>query len=165
MTTASHHQAALDRVFELVVLLNDDMASSLGRQGLTTSRAHLIWELRRSGPCTQQSLAGAMEVSPRNITGLVDGLVAAGFVSRQPHPTDRRATLVTFTELGVTTAEKMERDQQDLARQLFAGMPDEGFHCLFEGLGEVLTRLHRAIDQQDNEQDSGQGNENLKAAP
>ena len=99
--TAEHQEAALDRVFELVVLLTDDMTQSLGRQGLTTARAHLLWELRRSGPCTQQSLATAMGVSARNITGLVDGLVAAGFVSRQAHPTDRRATLVTFTELGV----------------------------------------------------------------
>jgi DNA-binding MarR family transcriptional regulator len=149
MTTALQHQAALDRVFELVVLMADDMTHSLGRQGLTTSRAHLLWELQRSGPTTQQSRATAMNVSARNITGLVDGLVSAGFVSRQPHPTDRRATLVTFTELGASTTEAMERDQQRLAAQLFSGLPKDRFDCLFDGLGEVLTRLHRAIAEQD----------------
>ena len=148
MTTAEQHQAALDRVFELVVLMADDMTHSLGRQGLTTSRAHLLWELR-SGPTTQQSLATAMNVSARNITGLVDGLVAAGFVSRQPHPTDRRATLVTFTELGESTTEAMQRDQKHLAAQLFSGLPEGRFNCLFDGLGEVLTRLHLAIAEQD----------------
>jgi len=157
MTTMADHQAALDRVFELVVLLTDDMTQSLGRQGLTTSRAHLLWELRRSGPTTQQSLATAMGVSARNITGLVDGLVAAGFVSREPHPADRRATLVTFTEHGAATAQAMERDQQHLAQQLFSGMPSNRFDCLYGGLGEVLTRLHQAIAEQDAE--------NLAAAP
>jgi DNA-binding MarR family transcriptional regulator len=149
MTTAAQYQAALDRVFELVVLMAEDMAHSLGRQGLTTSRAHLLWELQRSGPTTQQSLATAMNVSARNITGLVDGLVAAGFVSRQPHPTDRRATLVTFTELGASTTQAMRRDQKHLAQQLFSDLPADRFNCLFDGLGEVLTRLHRAIAEQD----------------
>jgi len=149
MATATQHQAALDRVFELVVLMTDDMTQSLGRQGLTTARAHLLWELRRSGSSTQQSLAQVMGVSARNITGLVDGLVATGFVSRQPHPTDRRAALVTFTELGESTTLAMEQDQQHLAEHLFSGMPAQQFDCLFAGLGEILTRLHRAIAEQE----------------
>lgn len=152
MTPAHRHQAALDRVFELVVLMTEDMTHSLGRQGLTTSRAHLLWELRRSGPRTQQSLATAMGVSARNITGLVDGLVATGFVSRQAHPTDRRAALVTFTELGERTTRTMENDQQHLAEQLFSGLPDPQFDCFLDGLDEVLARLHEAIaDQQVSE--------------
>jgi len=70
-----------------------------------------------------------------------DGLVATGFVTREPHPTDRRATLVTFTEHAATTVAAMERDQQKFAHLLFAGMPDEQFDCFVAGLGDVLTRL------------------------
>ncbi|HEX6577304.1 MAG TPA: hypothetical protein VF082_02975, partial [Jiangellaceae bacterium] len=56
----SGYPAALDRVLELVVLLNDDMTSSLARDGLTPSRAHVLWELRRRGPSTQRVLADAI---------------------------------------------------------------------------------------------------------
>lgn len=87
----------LDRVLELAVLLNDDMERDLARRGLTGSRAHLVWELNRHGPSTQQALAEALGVTPRAVTGLVDALADAGFVTREPHPGDRRATLVTFT--------------------------------------------------------------------
>jgi DNA-binding MarR family transcriptional regulator len=151
MAHSDRYAAALDRVLELVVLLNDDMTQSLARDGLTVSRAHVLWELRPRGPMTQRDLADALKVSARTITGLIDGLVATGFVTREPHPTDRRATLVTFTEHGVRTVEAMERGQQEFAQLLFAGMPDKQFDCFVEGLGEVLTRLRGAISQRIDE--------------
>ncbi len=40
---------------------------------------------------TQRALADALQVTPRNVTGLVDALADSGFVERAPHPTDRRA--------------------------------------------------------------------------
>ncbi len=144
-------RSALDQVLEVALLLNDDMAHSLGQLGLTPSRTHLLWELRSSGPTTQQALARAMGVSPRNVTGLVDGLAATGFVSRQEHPTDRRATLVTFTAHGEATVRALERDHQHLARQLFSGMSDDRFECFTAGLQEVLVSLHRAVAEHEQQ--------------
>jgi hypothetical protein len=89
---AERWEAALDRVLELTVLLGRDMADSLAREGLTDSRAHLLWQLQQRGPCTQRTLAADLHVTPRAITALVDGLVATGFVTREPHPSDRRDT-------------------------------------------------------------------------
>lgn len=138
---------ALDRVLELVVLLNEDMTSSLGRDGLTPSRAHLLWELRSRGPSTQRVLAEALGVSARNITGLVDGLVATGFVTRETHPTDRRATLVCFTEHGAAITARMADGQQELAALLFADMAPERLDCLVDGLTDVLERLKSRLEQ------------------
>ncbi|HEY4456567.1 MAG TPA: MarR family transcriptional regulator, partial [Pseudonocardiaceae bacterium] len=85
---------------ELNILLNEDAERGLAQSGLTMSRAGLLWEVFHHGPVTQRVLSEALKVSSRNITGLVDGLVETGFVTREPHPTDRRATLVTLTEHG-----------------------------------------------------------------
>lgn len=134
--------AALDRLLELVVLINDDMTRSLARDGLTTSRTHVLWELDRRGPVTQRELADALRVSPRTITGLIDGLVATGFVTREPHPTDRRATLVTFTEQGQRTVQALKDGQQQFARLLFMDLPDEQFNGFYTVLNEILARLH-----------------------
>ncbi|HET6345793.1 MAG TPA: MarR family transcriptional regulator [Myxococcota bacterium] len=141
------HEAALDRVLELVTLLSDDMARSFARDGLTGPRAHLLWELHHRGPSTQRALADALRVSARNITGLVDGLVDTGFVTREPHPTDRRATLVSFTERGAKTAEAMDRDHRELARLLFAGMPAKRLEGFAEDLDDILSRLRKALDE------------------
>lgn len=139
------HGAALGRVLELTVLLGEDMAQALARDGLTGPRAHLLWELQQRGPSTQQTLATALGVTPRNVTGLVDGLVATGFVTREGHPTDRRATLVTFTDHGARTAEGFVQGRADLAELLFAGMPARVFAGLVEGLDIVLDRLRAAL--------------------
>ncbi len=144
--------AALGQVLELVVLMSEDMTRALARAGLTVPRAHLLYELHQRGPSTQRVLAEALGVSPRNITGLVDGLVAGGFVTRQPHPTDRRAVLVSFTEQGARTAAELDEGRGQLAELLFAGMPEAEFTSLVAGLDALLTRLRQelaaAVDQQ-----------------
>lgn len=147
MPPTAQQVSALDLVLELAMLLDDDLTQHLGRQGLTVSRAHLLWELGRAGPVTQQALARAMGVSARNITGLVDGLAATGFVARQAHPTDRRATLVTFTKKGEKTVQALQRGQQELAQQLFTGWPDHQFGTFVTGLREVLARLRLASQE------------------
>ncbi|MFI5898267.1 MarR family winged helix-turn-helix transcriptional regulator [Actinoplanes sp. NPDC051513] len=134
--------AALDRLLLLTVLLNDDMHRGLAADGLTPSRTSLLWTLWRLGPSPQKDIAAAMQVSARTVTGLVDGLVATGFVTREPHPSDRRAFLVTFTARGTAAVEKLEADQREFSRQLFAHMPAERFEGLVAGLDDVLATLH-----------------------
>lgn len=146
--------SALDQVLELTVLLHTDMTDSLARHGLTVSRAHLLWVLHQHGPSTQRVLAESLGVSARNITGLVDGLVRTGFVTREQHPTDRRATLVSFTGHGASVTGEMERGQQELARLLFAGLPADRYECFVAGLGDVLNRLRDRL-QENREQTGG----------
>jgi DNA-binding MarR family transcriptional regulator len=136
---------ALNRVLELTVRLSDDMNRDLARRGLTGSRAHLVWELHRRGPSTQQTLAEALEVTPRAITGLVDALTEGGFVTREPHPRDRRATLVTFTKQGERAAKALERDHIELATRLFGDMSASTFRGFTRGLDAVLERLRKLL--------------------
>jgi DNA-binding MarR family transcriptional regulator len=141
MSDVDRYGTALGRIFELVVVLNEDMTQRLAADGLTLSRARVLWHVRQRGPTTQRVLADALQVTPRTVTGLVDGLVETGFVTREPHPTDRRATLVSVTDHGARTVEAMARGRQELADLLFAGMPDEQLDCFVAGLSEVLARL------------------------
>src|SRR5580704_10471455 len=140
-------EAALDQLLLLTVLLGRDAADGLARMGLTEARAHLLWELQHRGPCTQRTLASALHVTPRAITALVDSLVDTGFVTREPCPTDRRATLVTFTELGRTTGQDQADGHRDLAGRLFAGLPAEAFDSFDTGLGYVVNRLRALLTE------------------
>jgi DNA-binding MarR family transcriptional regulator len=132
---------ALDKLLELALLLNADMASSLPADGVTPSRAALLWHLGQHGPTTQRDLAEAMGVAPRTVTGLVDALVETGFVTRQPHPVDRRATLVTFTARGRRVVAKWQRQHVEFAQLLFDGMSGRRFDGLVAGLDDVLETL------------------------
>jgi DNA-binding MarR family transcriptional regulator len=150
---AERWEAALDRILELTVLLGRDMADFLAREGLTDSRAHLLWQLQQRGPCTQATLAADLRVTPRAITALVDGLATTGFVTREPHPADRRAILVTFTERGRATAQGLVDDHRRLARQLFAGLPDDAFDNFDAGLLHVLTQFRGLLASKNPQHD------------
>lgn len=128
------------------MLFNADMQSRFEREGLTAARVHLLWILQQRGPSTQRVLAESLGVTARNITGLVDALYETGFVTRQPHPTDRRAALVTFTDHGAATMSAMAQEHQELAKALFGGMSPGQFTAFDKGLDTVLDELRDRIE-------------------
>lgn len=137
----------LDRVLHLAMLVQADLARFEREEGLTTSRVHLLWVLGETGPTTQQSLAAALDVTPRNVTGLVDGLVASGHVTREAHPGDRRATLVTPTERGVSTIDGLTRSHVDLAQRLFGDVPADHLEVFGEVLDATTQRFARLMEE------------------
>jgi DNA-binding MarR family transcriptional regulator len=148
MNSIQHSNAstkALDRLLELTVLLNDDMTDALRREGLTVARTHLLWALHQRGPCTQRALAGELNVTPRNITGLVDGLAKTGHITREPHPTDRRSTLVTLTRTGASVMEGMARGHLSLATRLFGELSPAELEAFAGTTAHVSARLRDAL--------------------
>ena len=137
-------QGALMRLFELAVLLGEQMEKGLVERGLTRARAAVIWQLRQQGPVTQRVLSQALRVTPRNVTGLLDALEAGGYVTRGRHPTDRRATLVTLTDQGTAAAARLHADYQMGARVLLGDVPPADLTTFVSVLDRVLERLRGA---------------------
>ncbi|MGY2127721.1 MarR family winged helix-turn-helix transcriptional regulator [Blastococcus sp. SYSU DS0617] len=135
-----------DRLLEIALLIQADMARELEPAGLTAARTHLLWVAHHSGPTTQQALAQALQVSPRNVTGLVDALEAGGFVRRSPHPTDRRATLVTLTEQGTQTVTEMAAGRARIAAHVVSDFDPARLERFRADLDAVTARLHELMD-------------------
>jgi DNA-binding MarR family transcriptional regulator len=131
----------LRRFFQLTVAMSDAMEEDLGRRGLTRARATLMAYLRDQGPTIQRELARALRVSPRNVTGLVNGLEASGLVRRSPHPTDGRAALVELTDDGARAAAALARDEREFAQYLFGDLTTDELDTLAVGLDQLLACL------------------------
>ncbi|WP_133241109.1 MarR family winged helix-turn-helix transcriptional regulator [Nocardioides gansuensis] len=132
---------ALDGLLALSALMTTDIQRFEREHGLTTARVHLLWQLGAAGPSTQRDLAEALRVTPRNVTGLVDGLVGSGHVTREPHPGDRRATQVTLTAAGSRFVTELQRSHQDLADRLFGDLPEDRLVAFVAVLDETLERF------------------------
>ncbi|NDU73791.1 MarR family transcriptional regulator [Actinomadura sp. DSM 109109] len=75
---------------------------------LTGPQAVALREL--TGPMPMRELARRVSCEPSNATFIVDRLERLGLVERRPHPTDRRAKVLTLTPQGTETRERlMER--------------------------------------------------------
>ncbi len=122
----------------LALRLADLMDQALAQGGLTRARAGVIWELHRRGPLFQRQLSQALGVTPRNVTGLVDAVEAAGLVVRCPHPTDRRTTLVKLTARGRSATTAMETGRDSLAAELFRHVSSPDMRRFVDVLDQLL---------------------------
>ncbi|HEX5926399.1 MAG TPA: MarR family transcriptional regulator [Baekduia sp.] len=60
-------------------------------------------------PMTGRRLADELGTDPPHVSVIVDELEEKGLVARTPHPTDRRAKILTVTPTGRRAAQKAER--------------------------------------------------------
>ena len=74
--------------------------SEMGRAGTTPARARLLMALQCPGGTKMSEIGVRLGVTPRNVTKLVDGLEEEGLLIREPHPHDRRVTLLRLTDKG-----------------------------------------------------------------
>ena len=62
-------------------------------------------------------------------------------MTREPHPTDRRATLVTLTGPGDRSHQLSVREREEFAHLLLAAMPPKRLESFVGGLEDVLAKL------------------------
>ncbi|MBJ7463340.1 MAG: MarR family transcriptional regulator [Mycolicibacterium sp.] len=80
--------------------------------GLTLSQMQVLAEVTRTGAATPAELAARMQVRVQSLTDSINGLAAAGMVSRRADDGDRRRQLVELTGEGsaLLAADRAERD-------------------------------------------------------
>ena len=87
-------------------------------------------------------LADELEVTPRNVTALVDGLESDGLVRRAAHPSDRRVTLVELTCNRERVASQFETYRSSIAG-LFDDLGDADRQTLERLLSLLRDRMRR----------------------
>jgi DNA-binding MarR family transcriptional regulator len=133
--------AVLDKAFELAAQLGTLMQATLTERGLTAARAEVLLVLRHHGqPMVQRELSQALQCTPRHVTALVDALETHGWVTRGPHPTDRRATLVALTDDGTAAADHMNTERRDAAHALLGHLPAADLAGFLTVADHVLRR-------------------------
>ena len=136
----------LDRLLEISELFQYDIARAFEGTSLTAARVRVLWELQHGGPMPQQALATRLEVSARNVTGLVDALEDGGHVTRSPHPSDRRATIVSLTASARRRMEEMQREHAELTADLLGAVDPADRPALERGVDAIAARLRELID-------------------
>jgi DNA-binding MarR family transcriptional regulator len=117
------------------------------------ARMRLLYELHCDGPQRMADLAGALEVTPRSITALVDRLEADGLVRRGAHPTDRRATIITLTDDALAAVERSMEHQAAIA-ELFGSLSADDRAALVRITSDLEARM-RAVTEVSPRSDGG----------
>lgn len=97
------------------------------KHGLSEGRLHVLFQLA-SAPNHQRPLgvlADQLEVTPRNITGLIDHLERDGLVERIDDPADRRLTYARLTAAGGKRIDGMRAQGLEWQLKIAAGLSIE----------------------------------------
>ena len=94
---------ALNAHSEAVVLFHSSVAQDMG---IDPTAYKTLFLLDRLGPLSAGEIAKETGLATASVTDLIDRLVAKGFVSRAPHPTDRRRIVVSLIEASVRGARR-----------------------------------------------------------
>jgi DNA-binding MarR family transcriptional regulator len=117
--------------------------SQLQHCGLTYARMRLLGALHCGGPQIMSSISDELGVTRRNVTALVDALEEEGLVRRQPHPTDRRATVIELTPDGERITDAMYDEHREAVAELFLELSGEDQRELVRLLGLLHDALRR----------------------
>jgi DNA-binding MarR family transcriptional regulator len=107
---------------------------------LSYSRMRLLCRLHDDGPQRMADLASALDVTPRNVTTLVDGLERDGFVRRRPHATDRRATVIELTDSAHGTVDR-SLEHQAAIEHLFETLAPADRATLIRLVGDLADQM------------------------
>ncbi len=116
--------------------------------GLTFGQARALRLLARAAePVRIGALAARLEVVPRSATTMVDALEAAGLVSRQADPADRRSVLVGLTAAGDELLARLGHARRASAEALFARLDAAQREQLLELLSTLNERAPATGDE------------------
>ena len=95
------------------------------------------------GGVRQKTLTEELRINPSSVSELISKLESDGYVKRTVDPTDKRATLITLTELGEARAAELADERAEKMGKAFARLTDEEK----EQLIALLEKLTAAGDQ------------------
>ncbi|EHY88520.1 MarR family winged helix-turn-helix transcriptional regulator [Saccharomonospora azurea] len=133
--------AAVTGLMRVQQILQSAVDAALKPHGLTFARfeALTLLSFSRHARLPMRVMGERLQLHPTSVTNIVDRLEKDGLVKRQPHPTDRRTTLVEITEEGNARREQATKAVTDIDFGL-TGLTDRQT----EQLTELLTRVRKA---------------------
>lgn len=127
------------------------------RLGAELARAHglseatfepLIQLAHMEGPARQNALADAVGIEGPSLVRLVDQLEAAGLLTRAEDPSDRRAKILSLTEVGHAKVTEIESDLERLRAETFVALPDSDLDAVarvFDAIRDAAPPGRKAV--------------------
>ena len=113
------------------------MTKSAAREGMTLQQFSVLVVLARAGPVPMRTLSKELQVTPPNITGVVDRLERKELVKRLADPGDRRKKEIQLTAKGENLYERV--------RKGYSASIQESLDALTREEQEILAKLLRKL--------------------
>lgn len=121
---------------------------------------HIMVAETAGTPLTPAQLRQRMDVSPAAITYLVDRMIDAGHVRREPDPADRRKTLLRYEKPGMALARSFFNPLGAELRSALADLPDRDLgaaHRIFTAMIKAMSTFEYQLAGQSSKPSATEG--------
>jgi DNA-binding MarR family transcriptional regulator len=129
--------------------VGDLRCASMGRlvQGrVSLTHMHVLWLLQHQGEMSMSRLAGILDVSLSNATGIIDRMEEHGLVERVRVPDDRRVVLVRPAAGGLLALSETESTKREAMRAVLGRLPASERPIVLAALRSLRRALSAEVD-------------------
>jgi len=123
--TVAHPDYLSYRVKRLYLLISQHIDDALKAHGLGRSQWQVLFRVRRAGTLAQRDLQQALQVEPATLTGIVDVLVAKGWLERSESAADKRCRVLSLSPEGSALLDTVPDPYGAVETPMLAGVPDD----------------------------------------
>jgi MarR family transcriptional regulator, transcriptional regulator for hemolysin len=131
-----HQLRQTTRIFE------KELGKRLDQSGISASEWAIIWNLKRSGPITQASLASLLSVEPPAISNSLLKLEKKKLIKRKSG-TDRRERMVFLTDKSLSQYDRWEDIAENYRSTLVASLSEDQQDELYKLLNMIYIAAYR----------------------
>jgi DNA-binding MarR family transcriptional regulator len=131
----------IERIVSVARLFGKRFAPIAAEAGISMTEGLVLWKVYHKGGLKASAIASNMGLPPSTLTGVLDRLVAGGWLLREADPDDRRAILMQATP---RLKEYMKSSRRSVTKSLektFKDLPPELLARLSSDLAQVIERL------------------------
>lgn len=113
---------------------------------VTITQCHMLMELDKEDNITLNELSSRLDLDKSTVSRTVDALVKKGFVNRTIPQDNRRTVLITLTDRGRKTCERINSGNDQYYQKVLGGIPEErqaDFLIGFEALAQAMATLNK----------------------
>jgi len=133
-----------------ITALQRELAKSMRRHAfkhwmtlsMSTSQMKSLMCIIENEKLSSKKLADILDVTPANVTGVIDKLIEQGLVSRSESAQDRRVVFLKATEAGKKLIENLEQHASEQSSRMLSGMSEDELEHLYLGLA-AFARVTR----------------------
>lgn len=121
---------------------------------------HIMVSETAKAPLTLAQLRQRMDVSPAAITYLVDRMIEAGHIRREPDPEDRRKWLLRYQESGMSLAHGFFRPLGEHLSTAMGDLSDNDLfaaHRVFTAMIDAMSEFEDELATQPTKSSAGPG--------
>jgi DNA-binding MarR family transcriptional regulator len=138
---ALHPDYVSYRVKRLHLLMSQRLDDALKPHGLGRSQWQVLFRVRRAGSLGQKELSQVLQIEPATLTGIVDVLVAKGWLDRAGSCEDKRCRVLTLTREGCDLMDLVPDPYEIVEARMMAGIAQAERAVLAETLEKLIHNM------------------------